>query len=250
MRPYFICATALSFFASNISYAEINAAPQEKNTHLGIEYYSHKLDLKVSELQTSLSGATDSLLTSVKKRVNTNNHVKITQLRLDHQLTPYLKLYGALGKVTDTTRVNFSQLGIKVSDMVISDKGTAYSLGAKLQKHTGKWVTSVDYIHSRIHMDNNREEVIINSAVPSIGRVNKQQLYTLSLAYQGIKAAYSGIVSAPLVGDIPVTVNTQNKDEFQVLAGFKTTLGKDSHIRVDLGLNGQQQVRVFMSKAF
>ncbi|QLQ31450.1 MAG: hypothetical protein HZT40_07355 [Candidatus Thiothrix singaporensis] len=75
-------------------------------------------------------------------------------------------------------------------------------------------------------------------------------VFNASLVYQAVKATYSGTVSAPFIGEVPVTVDTENKDDLQVMAGWYGQLGKDLYLNTNVGLNGQRQFQLQLNKRF
>ena len=229
--------------------AELYLSPDSKPNGIGLEWYQHELDMKVTGLDISLPGLPAGLADSVKGQLKAKSEAEIINLRLDRQIRPNLNVFGAIGKVTDTTTVNFDSLATGLSDLVVDNKGTAYSAGATLTGHYGELLPSLHYTHSRIHFDNN-EKVVVNMLIPSVGVPTRMGVLSGSLVYQAMEANYAGTVNAPFIGDVPVSVNTKNNDSFQVMAGLNTKLADNLYLNANAGLNGQKQFQIQVNQRF
>ncbi|WMP19431.1 hypothetical protein [Thiothrix lacustris] len=241
--------TSLLPFVS-VAFAEPYPSLDLKPTGVSLEWYQHELDLKVTGLDVSLPGVSSGLVDSVKDQLDTQSDAEIINLRLDRQLSPNLNIFAAIGKVTDTTRVGFSSLAQGVSDLVVANKGVAYSAGATLTGEYGKLLPALHYTHSRIDFDDSAEEVVVNVLTPSVGIQTHAGVLSGSLVYQAVEATYSGTIDAPFVGNVPVSVNTKNKDTLQVLAGIDTRLANDLYLSAKAGLNGQKQFQLQLNRRF
>lgn len=230
--------------------ATANPLPDFKPNGIGLEWYQHELDLDITHINTTLPGISAQQLEAAKGQLETLNTIKMVSLRLDRQIRPYLNISGSIGKVTDTTDIKFSRLSPLFSDMSVDNKGNIYSVGVTLKRHQGQLITSLEYIHSRIHLDNNSEEIVINTVIPTLGYQTDLGIFSASLAYQGFEAVYSGVVSAPIVGDVPVSVTAENSRNFQLLAKYDTQLRKDLSVSSYIGLNGQKQFYLRLNKRF
>ncbi len=230
--------------------AQADPLAEFKPNGISLEWYQHELDLDITQVNTSLPGVSAEQLNAIKGQLRTLNDVEVISLRLDRQIRPYLNIFGSIGKVTDTTRIEFSRLSPLISDMEVGNNGTAYTVGATLERHYGDLITSLQYIYSRIDLDNNSEDIVVNTVVPTLGYQTQFGTFSASLAYQAFDAVYSGTVTAPIVGDVPVEVTAENSDNFQLLAGYKTRVAKDLYINTKVGLNGQKQLYLQLNKRF
>ncbi|CAA6826316.1 MAG: Unknown protein [uncultured Thiotrichaceae bacterium] len=233
----------------NIS-AEENPSPEFKAMGVSLEWYRHEFDLNVTQVKTTFPGVSAAQMDAIKAQLDSFNDVEVVNLRLDRQVHPYLNIFGSIGQVANTTQVGFSRLAPGVSDMEVDNDGTAYSVGATFSRQYGKVIGSFDYIYSYINLDKNNDEIVVHSAVPSLGVLTKVGTVSLGFAYQAIEVDYSGVVTAPFVGDVPVTVATENDDDIQLLAGLHTRLAKDWYMTANVGLNGQEQLRLQFNKRF
>lgn len=253
MRKLFLVKTFTSLFLlCNLSNAaaETTTFPEMKPTGVSVEWYQHELDLKVTDFQTALPGITPEVVNSVKNQLAATSNLELINVRLDHQIHPYINVYGAVGKVNDKTDVNFSVLGPGLSDMTIDSSGTAYTIGTHLSRTYGRWKPAIHYFHSRLRLDENSEDVKINALIPSIGLQTDYGVFSGSLIYQAIEATHSGTIAAPVLGDVPVTVITENNDKIQIAAGWHKQLASDWFIKADVGLNGQKQLQLQLNKRF
>lgn len=237
---------------SSLSIATAETLPlfETKSTGISLEWHQHELDLEVLDIDTNIPGVTNALIDSVKGQLNTNNDVEVINLRLDHQFHPNLNVFGAIGKVTDRTQTSFSSLAPGLSDLIVDNDGVAYTIGATLIHKYNQFVASVMIAHSRIDQDNNPDDIKVNAAIPSLGFQTRYGIFSASLLYQAIEASYSGTVTAPLVGEVPVTIETENEDEIQIMAGYQTQLAKKLYLNANIGLNGQNQFQILINKRF
>lgn len=243
--------TSLCFLSClSVASADTETFTDLKPTGVSVEWYQHELDLKVTDIKTSLPGITSAMVDSVKGSLDTTDNVKLVNIRLDYQLRPYLNVYGSIGKITDNTSVDFSKLGLGISDLVVDSKGTAYTAGAILVGKYGKLIPALQYIHSNIDLEGNASDITLDALIPSLGVQTNYGVFDASLVYQALEAEYSGTVSAPFVGEVPLTVNAENKDNLQVMAGWHTQLAKDLYLHTNVGLNGHQQFQLMLNKRF
>lgn len=229
--------------------AESIAFPDMKPTGISVEWYQHELDLNVTQIQATIPGINPADLDAIKGQLNSLNKAKVVNLRLDRQINPNFNIYGAIGKVTDTTSVGFSGLNPALSDMVLDKEGTAYTVGGTFTKNVGKVLASIQFLHSRIDFDDDAE-VTVSTAIPAIGLPTSIGVVNFSVAYQAIEADYSGTITAPVVGAIPVNVKTENADKVQALIGLNSRIAKDLYVTANVGLNGQEQVQLQINKRF
>lgn len=232
------------------AYAESIATPALKPTGVSLDWYQHELDLDVTGFDTALPGMTPEIAALVKNQLAATSDLELINVRLDYQIRPYLNVYGAIGKVSDETNVNFSALAQGVSDLTINNRGTAYTAGAHLSKTYGQWKPAIHYTHSRLRLDDNSEDITINALIPSIGRQTDYGVFSASFIYQAVEATYAGTIAAPVLGEVPVTVTTENHDKVQIAAGWHKQLAKDFFIKADVGLNGQKQFQLQLNKRF
>lgn len=230
--------------------AETETFSDLKPTGISVEWYQHKLDMKVTDIEINIPGITDELLDSIKGRLKSTDDVELINLKLDYQLRPYLNVYSAVGKITDSSRVDFSGLGIGISDLVIDNEGTAYTVGAILVGQYGRVLPSLHLAHSQIDLDGNSENIVINALVPAVGWQTDYGVLNASLVYQAVDAAYSGTVTAPVIGKVPARVNAENNNDLQIMAGWLTRLDNDLYLNANIGLNGQKQFQLQINKRF
>lgn len=243
-------AAGLALSLTSAHAAEVLAYPESSPVGVSLEWYQHEMDLEVLGIQTSLPGVSDEAINSLKGQLDTKNKLSLLNLRLDYQIRPYLNTYGSIGKVTDKTEMDFSSVIPGVSPMVVDDKGTVYTIGARLHGTHGQWLTAINLAHSRLYQDKNSEEVTINSIVPSIGMQTDYGVISGSLLYQDVDASYSGAIAVPFVGDIPVTIHTENEDKLQIMAGWQVPLAKNYFLDANIGLNGKKQFLLQLNKRF
>lgn len=236
-------------FISTVS-AETETFSNLKPGGVSVEWYQHELDMKVTGIETNVPGITDELVNAVKGQLKSTDNAELINLKLDYQLRPYLNVYGAVGKITGSSRVDFSGLGVGISDLVVDNKGTAYTAGAILAGQYGRLLPSLHFAHSQINLDGNSEDITINALIPAVGWQTDYGILSTSLVYQAIDAAYSGNVAAPIVGEVPVTVKTENNDDVQMMAGWATRLTEDLYLNANVGLNGQKQFQLQVNKRF
>ncbi|MGB1256680.1 MAG: hypothetical protein ACPG51_12515 [Thiolinea sp.] len=239
-----------TLFSSSVNAIEIMPYPEAKPIGVSLEWYQHELDMEVLEIQANIPGINNAMLDSMAGQLTSQNNLELINLRLDYQALPWLTVYGSVGKITDQAEVNFSAVLPGVSNMNVENNGTAYSLGARTNHQFGQWLTSVNVAHSRLDLDNNSETVSVTSLVPSIGLKTDYGNISGSLVYQAVKASYSGTATVPLIGEIPVTVEAENKDAFQIMAGWQLPLANDYYINADIGLNGEKQFLLQLNKRF
>lgn len=221
-----------------------------KKTGISLDLYRQELDLKVSDIKASIPGVSSEQLNSFKSQLNTKNNIDVYGLRLDYQLTPSFNIFGALGKVEESTTVDFSKINPALSNLAIDQKGTVYSVGGVYVKDFDPVLVSVSAVHSRINLDDNPHDIKVSGIIPSLGIKTRIGIVTGSLLYQEIDAVFAGEITAPFVGAVPVEVSATNDNDIQVLAGLRTRLARDFYLNASAGLNGQEHYQIQLNKRF
>lgn len=243
----FLC---LSLCVSVPSVANTRDFSTPKPTGISLEWYQHELDMDVTHIYTNIPGIPATALNNIKSRLNTSDQTSLLNLRLDHQIQPYLNVFGAVGKITNTSRVNFSGLGLGTSDLTANNEGTAYTLGATLSAQRGSWIATLKALHSTIDLDNSAGNIRVNALFPSLGVQTDHGTFSTSLIYQAIEASYYGTVDVPLLGAVPTSVDVKNNDKIQITLGWTNEVSKDLYLDANVGLNGQEQFQLQLNKRF
>lgn len=238
------------FLSLTLISTSSTAADSLKSTGLTLEWYQQALDLDVLKLEIPNLGLPDSALNSVRKQLKTTDTLKILNVRLDYQLHPYMNLFGGVGKVTDVARVDFSGLGNNLSDLVIDNRGYALSLGATFSRKYGPWRPTLHFVHSRLRHEGSQEDIIIDGLVPTLGLETRYGEFSTSLVYQAVEATFAGTVTAPIIGDVPVKVLAENKNELLFMAGWNKQIAKDTYLKASIGLNNNQQFQLQLNQRF
>lgn len=233
---------------SSYTYASEENMSKFKKNGVSVEWYQHELDLKITDID--FPGMTQEQMNTLKGQLESSNEVEAINLRMDHQVNTHLNLYGSIGKITEKTKVNFSGLGMGMSDLVVDNKGTTYTIGANLTGKYHRFIPSLHYMHSRIDLNNSANIIKVHSVVPSLGMKTKYGLIKAGLIYQDIDAEYSGTISTPLVNDVPVYVSTENKDRINIMGGLNTRLSRDFYLDTQLALDGRKKIQIQINKRF
>jgi hypothetical protein len=234
---------------TNLSAETINVSDLKPNG-VSIIGYQHTLDLKVIRLETTLPNVSPQELEEVKNQLDALNKVEVISLQLDRQILPYLNIFASIGKLNDITTVDFKRINPFIPNLITEDKGVIYGVGATLLHQRGKFIGSLQYLHSRIDFNNNDGEIIVNSLVPTLGYQTRYGLFNTSLLYQKMSGQYSGTLTAPIVGDIAVNIKTKNKNPMQFTAGYARYLTNDIYLLANIGLNGHKQFHFQLNKRF
>ncbi len=215
-----------------------------------LEWSQHELALDVLEITTDIPGVTQQQLDAIKGQLNANSQSESINLKLDYQITPNVNVYGALGKVTDTTEVDLSSVLPGVANFISDHDGNVYTVGATLTGKYGSWVPSLNATHSRIDLENDSEQTKVNTFTSSLGRITPYGLFSGSLLYQSVEADYAETANVPFLGDVPVVVSTENKDKWRLMVGWSGLLGKDLFINTNVSLSDDKQFHIQLNKRF
>ena len=224
--------------------------PTLKPTGISIDLYRQKLDLNVDNIEASIPGVTPEMLDVFEPQLNTTNDIDVYSLRLDYQFTPSFNLFGSLGKVKEQTTVEFSDINPALSNLSLDKQGYVYSVGAVYSKNFAPMFASVTVMHSIIDLDDNPHDIKVSGLIPSLGINTRIGQLTGSLLYQEIEAVFTGEITAPFVGPVPVEVSASNDNDIQLLLGLRTQLARDLYLNASAGVNGQEHYQVQLNKRF
>ena len=224
--------------------------PSLKPTGISIDLYRQKLDLNVDNIEANIPGVTSEMLDAFEPQLKTTNDIDVYGLRLDYQFTPSFNLFGSLGKVKEQTTVEFSDVNPALSDLSLDKQGYVYSVGAVYSKNFDPMFASVTLMHSIIDLDDNPHDITVSGLIPSLGINTRIGQLTGSLLYQEVEAVFTGDITAPFIGNVPVEVSASNDNDIQLLLGLRTRLARDLYLNASAGVNGQEHYQVQLNKRF
>lgn len=204
-----------------------------KATGIGLTVYSSKQDYSLTKL--SFDNPALAAFAASKDQVVVKTDIEATSLKLDHQLRPYLNIFGSVVKTRGEALVKLSGIptppGVRLPDMTLDAGGTVYHLGATAIARKNDYILSLTYMHSLSKPNAGTEDGKANTLAPSVGKQTRFGVFSLGMVYQEAEGGLNGSFNIVPLGDVEVTVEAENTHKLSYNASYMTALAKDTFIR-------------------
>lgn len=217
---------------------------------ISLELVTQERDLDITDLQLGIPGLDSPTIAFIKNQAEATDQAKAANLRIDYQMKPYLNVFGSAGALQDEVKINFSKLGAGLADMNVASNGMLYGAGFTLMGHDGNLLGTLTYVHHIADMGGSERKVSANTVIPMLGVQTEVGVFSASLDWQDVDDNYSGKITVPGIGDVPVEVSAKNRDELAYSMGFHTQLAKNLYMSADVGFDDRKHALLMVNQRF
>ena len=247
------CALVLpSLMISTSTFAKTPNKFDFKATGLGLSVYSQKQDYKVTEL--SFDNPALAPFAAAKDRVVVKSDIEAVTLKLDHQVRPYLNVFGSVVKSRGDALVKLSSIptpsGVPLPDMVLDASGTIFHLGGTAIVRRNDYFLSLSYMRSLSKLKSGSEDGKANTWAPSIGKKTKLGIFSLGAIYQEAEGGLEGSFNLQQIGQVQVSANAENTHKLSYNAGYIAPVAKDIFVRANVQFGDRQGFNLEINKRF
>jgi hypothetical protein len=188
---------------------------------IGFDFYTMDQQYEIKDLNFNLPGVSipDASLLDVQ------NELQHFDIKLDVWLTPFLNVFGLLGRVDAETVVDLSSvpvvgLPIPLGKLPVDYDGTVYGAGLTLAYGGERWFTSVTTTWTDTDLSGDFESSVRTfTAQPRIGLiVNKWQFWVGGM-YLDTDEKHVGTIELPFLGPVPFEVELEGADKWNTAVG-------------------------------
>jgi len=211
---------------------------------VGIDFFTMDQQYKIKSLQFDLQGVSlpDPALLNIK------NDLSHLDLKLDVWLTPFLNVFGIIGRVDAKTVVDFSQapiqgLPIPLTNLPISYDGTVYGGGATLIYGSESWFGAVTTTWTEADLGGQFDSSVSSLAIqPRLGLVRDNWQFWVGGMYLDTEEDHSGTIDLQIPGipPVPFKVELEGSDKWNNAVGVGYTFSPKAHLTFEYGFGDRE----------
>jgi hypothetical protein len=192
---------------------------------IGIDYFTLDQDYDIKSLEFAFPGIGDI----DPELVDVSNKVQHFDLKLDVWITPFLNVFGLIGRIDADTIVDVGGVAIPglgtLPAFPVSYDGTVYGLGANLIYGTENWFAALNNTWTNTNLSGDFDSSVKSFTIqPRIGLIRNQWTMWVGGMWLDTKEKHSGVIQLPIPGFPPVPfeveLETMNKWNYAVGAGY------------------------------
>jgi len=208
---------------------------------IGFDYYTMEQDYKIKSLDFVLPGVRidDPSLIGVR------NELTHLDLKLDVWITPFLNVFGIIGRMDADTYIDFSKvsiagLPISLGTVPVSYDGTVYGGGVNFLYGTDRWFAALNntWIDTNLSGDFDSSVKTFTSQ-PRLGLIFNHWTVWLGGMYLDTEEKHSGTISLPIPGvplpPVPFAVELNTMQKWNYALGVGYVFSPRAHVSLEVG---------------
>lgn len=208
---------------------------------IGLDYFTIDQDYDIKSLNFDLPGfEIDDL-----SLVGVSNELQNYDLKVDVWVTPFLNVFGLLGRINADTYVDLRNFPIDASGNTLGIQrvpynGTVYGGGFTLIYGTESWFVSVNNTWTGTNLGGDFDSsVSAYTAQPRIGLIRDKWTFYAGGMYLDTNEEHSGIIELNFPGSAPIPVpfdvELESQNNWNYTAGVFYAFSPNSHILLEYG---------------
>jgi hypothetical protein len=206
---------------------------------IGLDFYTMEQDYALKTLQFSLPGV--GIVDPSKIQVT--NELQHYDLKLDVWLTPFLNVFGLVGRVDADTLVDFSQaeivgLPFPLGTLPVSYDGTVYGLGINLLYGSDRWFAALNNTWTDTSLGGDFDSSVTSfTSQPRIGLIFGKWTTWVGGMYLDAEEKHRGTISLPIPGipPVPFNVELESMDHWNYAVGVGHVFSPKVTLYLELG---------------
>jgi hypothetical protein len=217
---------------------------------LGLALYAQDQDYDIGSLSVGIPGFDPALAAGLE----VENETRSYHLRADRWVVPFLNVFLLLGQVDGKTDVALSglDLGVPLTDLRIDYDGWMYGGGVSIAGGWDRYFAVVTANYTKTDLDLTDSKVKAWVVTPKLGMHFDRTAVWIGAMYQDAQEEHRGQVEIPFFGTVPFQVLLEEKEPWNLQAGFTTGLGRngDWNLTVEGGFGDRTSVLVQLERRF
>jgi hypothetical protein len=215
---------------------------------ISISLYTQSQNYTIDQLTLGVQ----SIDPATAKNLKIENTTKAAHLQADYWVLPFLDVYGILGQVRGTTKVNLSQvnIGLPLQDLDLKYQGLLYGAGIVLAYGGEHVFGTLDLNYNNTKLDVSTSSVWAWLATPRIGYDFGKVAAYLGAMYQHPQEKHQGTFDIPGFGPVPYDVTLGAKDAWSYLAGVNAPFGPHWVLTLEGGFGPRTAALVHLDYRF
>jgi len=206
---------------------------------VGVDIFTMKQDYKIKSLDFELPGVGEIDPSNIDVTNNLSNY----DLKLDVWVTPFLNVFGLIGKLNADTYVDLSNvtipgLPVALGRLPVSYDGTVYGAGFNLVYGTNKWFAALNNTWTNTSLSGDFDSSVSSFTIqPRIGIIVDQWTLWGGGMWLDTNEKHSGVINLGVPGlpSIPFDVELQTLNKWNYAVGIGRIFSPRATIMFELG---------------
>jgi hypothetical protein len=215
---------------------------------ISISLYTQSQNYSIDQLTLGVQ----SIDPAAAKNLKIENTTNAAHLQADYWVLPFLDVYGILGQVRGTTKVNLSQanIGLPLQDLDLKYQGLLYGAGIVLAYGGEHVFGTLTLNYNNTKLDVSTSSVSAWLAMPRIGYDFGKVAAYLGAMYQQPQERHKGTFDIPGFGPVPYDVTLGAQDKWSYLAGLNAPFGPHWVLTLEGGFGPRTAALVHLDYRF
>ena len=175
--------------------------------------------------------------------IDVTNDVQSYDVKFDVWLTPFLNVFGLVGRMDADTYVDFSNLPIQglpfpLGAVQVSYDGTVYGAGVNLMYGTDNWFVALNNTWTDASLSGDFDSsVSAYTAQPRIGLIRKDWVFYAGGMYLDTQEQHDGTIQLPIPGlpPIPFSVELESSEHWNYALGAMYVFSPKAQFLLEVG---------------
>jgi hypothetical protein len=207
---------------------------------IGFDFYTMSQDYDIQSLQFELPGVElgDPSLIGV------SNDLQHMDLKVDAWVTPFLNVFGLIGRLDADTYVDFSNVPItglpipSLGRLRVSYDGTVYGAGFNLLYGSDRWFVALNNTWTDANLSGDFDSSVKSfTSQPRIGLIFDELTVWAGAMYLDTEESHSGAIALPVPGipPVPFDVELNSSNAWNYALGVAVVFSSRAQLSVELG---------------
>jgi hypothetical protein len=211
---------------------------------IGVDFFTMEQDYKIESLQFVLPGVD----LEDPSKIAVTNELQHYDLKLDAWITPFLNVFGLIGRVDADTYVDLSQVPItglpfSLGTLPVSYDGTVYGVGLNLVYGTDRWFAALNNTWTDANLSGDFDSSVQSLAVqPRLGLIFGGWSVWAGGMYLDTEESHSGTIVLPVPGlpPVPFSVELASLEHWNYAVGVARVFSPQAHLSLELGFGDRE----------
>ena len=210
---------------------------------VGVDFFTMDQDYSIKKLQFDLPGVDVSDPT----KIGVSNDLNHYDIKLDLWVTPFLNVFGLVGRINADTLVDFSNvpvtgLPVPLGILPVSYDGTVYGGGINLIYGGERWFTALNTTWTGTNLSGDFDSSVSAFTVqPRVGLIKDSWTFYVGGMYLDTTEKHKGTIALPIPGIAPVAfdVELESADKWNYAVGIFHAFGTRAHLSLEYGFGNR-----------
>jgi hypothetical protein len=206
---------------------------------IGIDFYTMDQDYGIKQLQFNLPGVG----IDDPSKIGVTNDLQHFDVQLDVWLTPFLNVFGIIGRIDADTMVDLSKasitgLPISLGVLPISYDGTVYGGGFNLLYGGESWFVSLNNTWTRASLSGDFNSSVSSfTSQPRLGLIRNKWSFWVGGMYLDTQEEHKGVIQLPIPGipPVPFAVELESLKNWNYAVGVSHVFSPQALLTLEIG---------------